>query len=201
MKGMAKYDFSHWGYGIDFAPLTLFINSVCLSLSQWLSQSFGVIGTRRTWHRLNFYQSDTCWKVSVKYRRFCFYFTTLIRESKWGKWGPKTFLKMHLMRTNVFSLNIKRNLIISNRHVSVHVSGLASGVFSSQILEGSCLILPPIINKWNDIPPKPKVYRYFTDFFSVPIGFRRALRQDPSNEPYIGLISGIIFYYFQYQMT
>ena len=48
-------------------------------------------------HRLNFYQSDTCWKVSVKYRRFCFYFTTLIRASKWGNWGPKTFLQMHLL--------------------------------------------------------------------------------------------------------
>ena len=47
----------------------------------------------RSLHLLNFYQSDTRWKVSVKYRRFCFYFTTLIRESKWGKWGPKTFLK------------------------------------------------------------------------------------------------------------
>ena len=51
----------------------------------------------RTPHCLNFYQSDTCWKVSVKYRRFCFYFTTLIRASKWGKWGPKTFLQMHLL--------------------------------------------------------------------------------------------------------
>ena len=37
--------------------------------------------------------------------------------------------------------------------MSVHVSGLAFGVFSSQILE----------------------YRYFTDFFSVPIVFRQAL--------------------------
>ena len=51
----------------------------------------------RSLHLLNFYQSDTCWKVSVKYRRFCFYFTTLIRASKWGKWGPKTFLQMHLL--------------------------------------------------------------------------------------------------------
>ena len=51
----------------------------------------------RTRHCLNFYQSDTCWKESVKYRRFCFYFTTLIRKSKWGKWGPKTFRQMHLI--------------------------------------------------------------------------------------------------------
>ena len=52
----------------------------------------------RTRHSLNFYQSDTCWRIPVKYRRFFMYSLYNHHQGvQMGKYWPKTILQINLM--------------------------------------------------------------------------------------------------------